>query len=1082
MLQFIYGLPLSGKTTHIINKVKELSSIGKKTVIIVPEQSSFETEKAVFKSLGDSFTLNVEVLSFSRLYDEVCRKSGGTAARNLNDSDKIIFMNKTLRQISNELKLWKKYTNSLSFAQKMLDAVGELKINGISSIELRNAAKLIESENLKNKLNDLSLIYDTYDLLTCEKFIDPTDKLTRLYKKLENINYFTDKAIFFDGFKGFTGQQYKIIDRIFSQTDNVCFAFTNNSLKCKEYDIFSNIRTAVSKIENIAKNHNINIQAPLLLDKCYYNSKTLGFVEKLLSEKVTEGDCFDSVSVCKAKTIYDEADFVAHTIRRLVRNEGYRFKDFAIITRDSEKYHQAFEYACRKNRVDCFFDKKISLLSFPLSVAVLSAIKSLDYSTENIFRFHKSGINLLSVEEISKIENYCHIWNINGKTWIKNWDMDVRGFVTEEQNQYTETSLEEINLLRQRIIEPINFLKEHFNGNVSQMAIAIIKLIEKYSLAASLKKICENFKEDEYSSDVIKQSYDSFMTVIDSIVTCYNKVNVSVNEFYETLYLALSLEEVGVIPQTLDQAIFGQADRIRPPRPKVVFILGANQGCFPKYCDNSGIFAIKERKNLIELGLNINDNEIFATIDEKFLVYCNTCAASDKLYITYSNSNLKGETLEASAFVTDIENKLRPKIYIWPDNQLSLESLPETFDSAFSKLCTSFNSDESFYTLKQALENTGKDKVASLISGISNENKTLSKDKAVALYTPEIHLSASKIDLFHRCKFSHFCKYGLRLKKLQPADFDVLQRGTIVHYVLEKIICEYKESIKELLNFELDKLCDKYINEYLDSVKGYRSVQNAKHEFLISKISRSLKEVLYHLRDEFLQSDFKPIHCELEIGDNNGINLNFPFENGTIYLDGKIDRVDSYNGYLRVVDYKTGAKSFKLPDILFGLNLQMLIYLYAITRGQNLPDNTAAGIFYMHSKRDLDNEGMAMDGLAQGDIELVRAMDKENEGRFVPKLKINKDGSMSKSASSYVSVQEFTEIFDHIERLMVKTGNSILNGEIEISPIDGRESAACSYCDYKAICCIEDKPIFKVPALKNSEVFEIIAKEKEDGV
>ena len=1079
MLQFIFGLPKSGKTTYIINMAKTLADIGKKSVIIVPEQASFETEKAVYKVIGDSFSKNVEVLSFSRLYDEVCRKTGGTAARNLNDSDKIIFMNKALKSVAGELKIWSRYAKSLTFAKNMLDAIGEFKINGILPNELIDAGNKVSSISLKNKLNNLVLIYQAYNLFTAERFIDPADKLTRLYYKLENLNYFEGKTVFFDGFKGFTGQQYKIIDRVFKSAQDTFFVFTNDTLCIREYDVFTNIRTTINKIEAISKKHAINQLEPIILKNSYYNT-SLSNIERLISENKVEADCSDSVFICKAKTIFDEAEFAARTIRKLVRTKNLRFRDFAIIARDSETYSEAIEYACKKNNIDCFFDKKISLLYFPLAISVLSAIKSINLSTENILRFHKSGINLLSVEEISELENYTYIWNINGDLWLNEWDMDVRGFVTDEPDQNNEEILKRINELRRRALEPIILFKNTFNGDVKHMSKAIVKLLEFCNADKALLDLSNKFLDDVYSKDALKQSYSSFMSVLDSIVTCYGNANLTANEYYETLYLSLSLEEVGIIPQTLDQVIFGQADRIRLSNPKIVFILGANQGVFPKFADNSGIFAIKERKALIDLGLEIADNEIFSSIDEKFLVYSNLCSATDMLYISFSESSLKGQALEKSSFVTSIEENLNPKIFVEPNEIINEDNLPETKEAAFSHLCRSIDNIADFSTLKAVF-----DGVEYLNTPIL-ENKDLStaklsKTTAHNLFGENIYMSATKFDTFHRCKFSHFCKYGLRLKRLQTADFDVLQRGTIVHFVLEKIFSEFKENIKDLTNSQLDVLCDKYISLYLDSVKGYRSVETARHRFIISKISRSLKEVLYHLAQEFSQSDFKPTHCELAIG-NDGIPLKFPFSSGEINLIGSIDRVDEYNGYIRIIDYKTGTKAFKLPDILFGLNLQMLIYLYAITRGRNLPDNTAAGIFYMPAKRDLNDEGMAMNGLMQGDLDLVKSMEKENRGEYIPKLSLNKDGTISKTNNSFISDTQFTQIFDHIEKLMAQTGDSIVNGEIEANPIDGRESAACSYCDFKSICGIENKEIFKVPDIKNAEVFEIMEKEKNDGI
>ncbi len=1082
MLQFIFGLPFSGKTSLILSKIKELILENKQLVIIVPEQASFETEKAVLKAIGDTFPINVQVLSFSRLYDEISLKTGGIAARVLKDSDKVIFMSKALKQVSHQLKLWTKYANSLTFAKNMLDAIDEFKTNAITVQNIKNAMLITDSTGLKNKLYDLSLIYETYDLLISERYIDTSDKLTKLYFKLENNNFFEGKTVFFDGFKGFTGQQFKIIDRILTKAEKSYFSFTYNILSKKEFDIFSNVRKTIERIEKIAKSHGVTVCEPIKLSDSNFNSLGLSNIEKLLSDNPVDSSLENNcINICEAKTIFDEAEFTARTIRKLVRTKNLRFGDFVIITRDSEKYAQAIEYACQKNNIDCFFDKKIPLLSFPLSIAAISAIKALDFSTENILRFHKSGINVLSTDEISLLENYTILWNISGENWLKEWDMDVRGFVTDEADEEFSIKLNEINLIRQKAITPLLNFKQNFKDNAKIMSTAIVNLFEDCNVKEALIKLSENFCNDEnISSDSLKQSYTIFIEVLDSLVSCFAENKITKQEYCEALNLALSLENISLIPQTIDQVIFGQADRIRPSSPKFAFVLGANQGVFPKYSSNNGIFAIKERKKLIDIGLEIADNEIFTSIEENFLVYCNLCSATDGLYLTYSKQTLKGEALTPSSFVLSIKERLNPNYFYEPELKLLPENLPETVDSAFSQFCRSFSNAVDFNTLKTALDKkTGNNKTDTIVSIVSNPKKAITKVNAKSLYGKNIYMSATKFDTFNRCKFSYFCKYGLRLKKLQPAQFDVLQRGTIVHYVLEKIITNYKEKIKDLPKEKLDSLCDKYINEYLDSVIGYRSVQTARHEFLISKISRSLKEVVYHLSQEFAQSEFKPTHCELAIGGNDGILLKFNYSEGEITINGSIDRVDEYNGYVRIVDYKTGTKSFKLPDILFGLNLQMLLYLYAVIRGSNLADNRAAGIFYMPSKRDLNNEGMAMNGLIKGDIDLVTAMEKENKGEFIPVLPVNKDGSISKSSASYIQESEFSKIFDYIEYLMQKTGDSISNGEIEINPVDGRESSACDYCDFKSVCAIENVTAYKVPNLKNSEVFEIMDRGEE---
>ena len=1080
MLKFIFGLPCSGKTYTCLQKIKELTEQGEETVLMVPEQFSFDCEREVLRLLGDSFALKTTVLTFSRLVDEVARKIGGISARVLNESDKVIFMNKALIISANDLKLWGKYVHSVKFSKTLLQIISEFKINAVKPNDLKSAAANTEKLSLKNKLLDLAVVYENYDLLTNERFIDPTDNLSRLYDNLLKYRYFENKTVFLDSFKGFTGAQFKILERIISQAKDVYISLTNDTENISEFDIFTNLRTTASKLQKIAKKYNVTVEEPLILKNPRYSSGSLNDLERLMAGRPTENFERDgAVTVCKANTVFDEAEFTARTIRRLVRTKNYRFRDFVIIARDTQKYADAIEYSCQKNNVPYFSDRRVPLSSMPIAVLCDYAIKALNFSTENIFGFLKSGISLLTTEEISLLENYTYLWNINGDIWLKEWDMNVRGFVAGEPNESDTLELKKINALREKAIKPIVEFKTNFKGNAFNMCKAIVNLFDQCKLTDALKGILAKFGEetDLFTNDALKQSFDVFNGILDSLVVCFGERTLSKDEFYEALSLAVSYETIGVIPQNLDQVTFGEADRIRPSRPKIAFILGANQGVFPKYSDNSGVFLISERKELIELGLCISDNSVYTAIEENYLVYCNVCCATDMLFICYSLSSLKGEVLEPSAFVLSITDNLNPVITAEPKPLTIGDNLPETEKSLFSEFCRRAGDLNEAATIKSAF--CDSESVDNLVKTLSaNSHKSITKENAQKLFGKDIYMSATKLDTFNRCKFSFFCKYGIKPQKIEPADFSVLQRGTIVHYVLERIISDYKETIKDLSKAELDSLTDGYINEYLELVSGFSSIKTAKHSFIISKISRSLKEVVTHLAEEFAQSDFKPVSCELEIG-NNGIQLEFPYNNGKLVINGSIDRVDEYNGYIRVIDYKTGSKKFKLPDVLFGLNIQMLLYLYAVTKTQN---NMAAGILYMPSKRDLNDEGMAMNGLILADMDIVTAMEKQNKGEFVPVLSTNKDGSVSKRLTSFATKEEFETIFAYIEKIMKDVGNEISNGKIEVAPVDGRESNACDYCDYKSVCGIESKIGFKVPNLKNSEVFEKMKEAEDSGI
>ncbi len=1083
MLHFIFGKAASGKTYNIINMIKENSQNGKESVLIVPEQFTFESERAILKEIGDSFALNTTVLSFSRLCDEVGRNIGGISHTTLSESDKIIFIHKALNNAADRLKLWKKYVGSVNFAKTILETIGEFKINAIGYEEINKASQTVSSETLKLKLHDISIIYQEYDLCIGEAFLDPTDSLTKLYNGLLKYNYFANKTVFLDSFKGFTGQQFKIIERILCQAEDVVISLCYNPENANEYGIFSNIRRAVDKISSIAKSRAIEIAEPIILHKQHYNSDSLVAVEEYMSGgEYNKSSNDNGVTLVKCSTAFDEAEFVANKIRKLIREENYRFRDFVIIARDADSYREAIVTFCNKNGISLYYDNRFPLSSFPLSVFVVSAIKALDFSSENIFKMLKTGLCAIEFSDITLLENYTYIWNISGDEWLKDWEMNPKGFVTDELTDDDIKLLKKINTLRIRAIEPIILFKNSFKNSAFNMANAIAELINKNDVSKKLFLISEKLKNGTvgFNTYVLNQCYELYMQILDSLVTCFGEQKITKKEFTDALCLAVNSSDVGTIPQMLDEVTFGSADRIRPSRPKITFIIGANQGVFPKNLSNAGIFNLIERKKLIDLDINISDNSVYSSIDEEFLVYTSLCCASDKLFISFSSKAVSGDILEPAAFVNSISENLDINIIDLTDDSVLSEFLPETEASMFSKYCRNLKADTSdAVTIKTALEKSPK---LEFINSFLTEDKfMLQKDTAKKLYGTKIAMSASKLDTFNRCKFSYFCRYGLGAKKIEPADFNVMQRGTIVHYCLERLIVE--NELKGLSETELDALTQKYVSDYLNSVTGFSNMFTVKTEFIVSRLVRSLKEVVRHIARELSQSDFTPSACELKIGSGEDeINVSFPFDEGEIILYGSIDRLDTYNGYVRIIDYKTGIKSFKLPDILFGLNMQMLIYLYAVIRGKGLEDRLAAGILYQPSKRDIKGEGLAMNGLLQNDIELVYAMDKSNTGEFVPKLQLNKDGSLSKRANSFVDKTDFSEIFDLVERIMRNTGNKILCGDITVDPTDGRESPACKYCDFHTVCGFENRTAKRVPDLSNSEVFEKMREEKENGI
>ncbi len=1078
MLQFILGRAASGKSYQIIERIAAAAEKGEEPILIVPEQFSFESERRILSRLGDNMAQRVSVMSFSRLCDEAERRFGGACGKILSDSDKLILMNKAIRKSRLSLVKWGKYYSSEGFVKMLSDAVSEFKINAVSPQDLIAVSEKTDNLSLRDKLFDTATVYSEYDKILEHSFIDPSDSLTKLYNTLQSFDLFGGKTVFIDSFKGFTGQQFKIISCIFKTAENVTISLCEDIEDKRKYGIFSNVRATRLKLERLALNAGIKQIQSEVLDKNYYNSPELSALERLLSrgEKRYSEDA-QNITICKAEGISDETEFVTRTIRKIVREEGARFSDFVIIARDPNVYEQSLELAAKRNGVNCFIDKRLPILYLPPVAVVLAAVSvAKSFSTESILKFHKSGVDLLSTEELSRLENYAFLWNIDGNLWTKAWDMDSKGFVYSDKPQTDDKELIEINALRERAIRPLVRFKNKFGGNCKSKVQAIIDLLDDISAAQSFLKLTNEYKNsgNSYLAQAIKLSWDKLMQIFESLNTCFGDEEPTAAEFYDALLSAVSLDSVGVIPQMVDEVTFGAADRIRPSRPKYAFILGANQGEFPRNQANSGIFGIAEREELIELGIEIPDNSIKSDIDEEFLVYSNVCCATDKLFICY-HSSIDGSAAEPSAFVGSIIENLKCNSVAEPTS-LCPDNLPETAENTFYSLCRRLSTDDAdTATLLSAIKENDsyRARLESVISLKSRPKFNLSRETAHKLFGERLRMSPSKLDDYARCKFMYFCKHGLYAKRLEPAEFSAMQRGTMVHYVLQRLVEKFGKSLGELTQNEIYSEVDLAVSEYLDGIVGYRNIENGRMRYLVGNITRSVKEVACHLAAEFAQSDFEPVKCELRIGGDEMPEIKVPIDSlGELQLTGVVDRVDSYGGYVRIVDYKTGARDFKLPDILFGQNMQMLFYLYALCKSKVFGD-TPAGIFYMPASRvrKEDKAKRRMHGIMLSDSDVIHAMDKNFDGEFIP---------TSRSKSSFITDEDFSKIFNFIEKKLEWTGREIMTGAISADPIDGIDSPACKYCDFKGVCRIGKEKPLAVPKLSNQEVISEIERQVEE--
>jgi len=188
---------------------------------------------------------------------------------------------------------------------------------------------------------------------------------------------------------------------------------------------------------------------------------------------------------------------------------------------------------------------------------------------------------------------------------------------------------------------------------------------------------------------------------------------------------------------------------------------------------------------------------------------------------------------------------------------------------------------------------------------------------------------------------------------------------------------------------------------------------------------------------------------------------------------GKVDRIDGWlkDGklYLRVVDYKSGKKAFDLSDVYHGLNIQMLLYLFALQRegkdyfGQEIEP---AGVLYLpardvliNTKRSTEEEQLrtAMEkelrrsGLVLGQPEVLQAMEHSalDDPRYLP-LTLGRDGSITKGIAT---AEELGKLGRYVDKLLERIALELKNGNIDADPCGrGEDDNACTYCEFASAC------------------------------
>ena len=1127
-IRFVFGRAGSGKSYYCLNQIKKKLDNNKnnKLIMLVPDQYTFQTEKKLLEYVGEKSLLRAEVLSFKRMATRVFDKCGGRAINVIEDSGKNMLIYKLLKDKGEELQYFNRISKQQGFVGIVSKSITEFKKYNISEEILKEKELQIENKDLKEKVSDLASIYETFNESLHKGYIDSEDILSILAKKLKECDLYNDAEIWVDEFTTFTPQQLEVLKALAKQCKNVNITLCSDGeiqFTEGETDIFDVIKNTENRILKMMQENNISYKEPVNLNKKnlyrFKESKELGHIEKYFFNypfKIYKDECKD-IRLYKANNNYSEIEWVAQDILKLVRDKGYRYKDIAVVCREIDSYDKITSVIFNEYNIPYFLDKKREILSNPLVVLIISALEILvtNWSYESVFKYVKSGLIALETNFIDKLENYILANGIKGYKWTRDLLMSKDEELTQEEIEIFEY-MEEIR-------RPIINLYNKINGDVTirKYCTALYEFLLEINAFDTMDTWLDDFN-NKGMQDKIKeytQVPSIVMDMLDQAVEVLGDEVVDLKTFSKILTSGFEEKEIGVIPIALDQVNIGDIARIKGRDVKALYIVGANDGVLPSANKDEGILSDEDRIELKGMGIELASDTRSRVFEEQFMVYTALTIPSNYLMITYPMADFEGKSLRPSIIIPRLK-KILPRLKeeseifnsnLFNDKYHNITAPVPTFNELIEALRREYEKEEieSYWveTFKWFEKNEEfKDRTKIIFNGLRYTNlvEKIPREKIKRLYSNDngrLMFSVSRIEKYAQCPFSYYVQYGLKAKDRKVYEFTAPDLGSFMHDILDQFTNKIrKENILwgDLTKDKCAEIVNELVNSKLKNETNSILNSNKKYQYFSERFKKTITKSVTVISEQMRKGEFDIFKSEFDFGDFKDldpIKLELPSKE-IVYLKGRVDRIDKVdlNGetYIRIVDYKSGSKSFDLNELYYGLQIQLLVYLDAILKNSEQILKTQCmpgGILYfkidnpiIKSKKALTEEEiqvevlkkLKMDGLLLKNVELVKSMDRDMEtySLIIPAA-FKKDGDFT-STSSVVTESQFELLRKYVNDKMIEICEEMLSGEIKIEPCKSSKVMYCDYCDYSSICQFDT-------SIKDNK-YKIILKKKKDDL
>lgn len=836
-----------------------------------------------------------------------------------------------------------------------------------------------------------------------------------------------------------------------------------------------------------------------------------------------------------------------------------RWKDISIILRDEEAYGDFLEKQLEKYEIPYFSDRRNPMKTHPLSEFLNSLLEVVQqfFHHDALFRLLKTDLFPISRKAVDELENYCLEHGIRGGHWLlPRWEFEAQqlryhmggqdqhrgdneevhideNIASELQKSSAwsterEMEIHETKTAIMAYLKPLyTMAKDDHTGR--EWVEYLFQIMLDLEIPRTLHGWAEEARDrgDVIEAAAHEQMYKQVINLFDDIIGLAEQDILDLDMFRLILEEGLGEVTYSLVPPSLDHVTITTVERGYTRESKVVFLLGLNDGVFPRRIGEEGMLNDGDRKALKEVGVVLAEGALTKSFNENFLLYLGATRAREQLFLSYAGADEEGNTMEPSlvvqrlrqlGYIRTIEEAPMSiqegveKVYLWRPKQ-SLGLLASRVGLAYKGHFVA--------PIWWSLYNWGlrdgryREAVYYATRGISDSNKVapIRPDIVRGLLFKQDTMTGSvtRFERYQACPYQFYAQYGLHLEPRKVKSFGSPEIGTFLHeslrYMGNHLLQEGKQW-RDLAPQEQDQLR----KESLEYVKKRLNYDNgdAFQSILMGRLESTLERSVKGLVDWSKKSSFTMKLLEQSFGRYDGTSwkpVYIPLGTSggeAIRLQGQIDRIDILSSeeaqYVAVIDYKTGKAGISASEIFYGLKLQLMTYVMALEASMEGKAVYPAAAMYTYvadekiSERRvlnyklaqivkeedgrLENSGYFTDKDVLQELDTTRAYGMDST--YVP-IRLKKDGGINHYDVYKVKTEEdFRVLIDYTKRMMTRIGQSIMEGRFPIRPYRTTISTPCRYCQYKALCRFEGtrNGYRDLPKLAEDEAMECMNMEK----